>query len=607
MISNVQLAPWKVSFNPEGNGPYAVKVKLSDMLFTKPSEDPSTWTPRTTGGIPLPHDIIVYDPTIFNSDGTLNYHNAQDDRQKKGIFLSKVKYDSRAVYTSVTNANYSSGGYRVYSLDAAVALTEEDFSTVGQTYNLILPDAFNGLAEGDFYAGSCTTTTSGSAIESTSFVILSGRDTALEATIPGSTIVPYTRMRFNPGSGLAETIEIVRFLTDFVGGTSFDVMSPTTNPFLQIVELWVRCAYFADYVIPDNFEQDLYGTAQVIHKNIILGSGDFIRFTRENSSTDLRPYLPTTPPREESLGIAAGDAGTFPIPPVTGEWDSPTADKAAPIGWYDPDKDGGSIPSGYLAIPMIGNIYTSGRIFSPTIDELWTYVKKIISGRDVDVANTDPGPRSSSASKTNVDTRIISEPAITLGSKIGDPLNRSGSSFINAPEGILYEVSNAVIVAIDSALETGDVIANYTPANTALLQTTGDWAPRTKPYSLRELEAFIMYVLLNFETFMNFLAKYGAMTGAGWNNGSETNVQGSLYQLHVDYDISNRTLTKWSSYSSTQLPTDSASTYGDELPDTAGAYDRLTNIPQQDVVMSAEGKWRYMFDHVRVPVLDETY
>ena len=151
--------------------------------------------------------------------------------------------------------------------------------------------------------------------------------------------------------------------------------------------------------------------------------------------------------------------------------------------------------------------------------------------------------------------------------------------------------------------------------DSSVLQTSGDWGPRAQPYSLRELEAAVKNIQYNNELAVNFILANKVSTG---NTGNatytgEANPQGTLYQLHIGYnpDLDNAEgatpVTKWADYTNCEVPMDGASSYGNELPGSTTAYNRLLNIPQQDVYLSAEGKWRYLFDHIRLPVLTETY
>jgi hypothetical protein len=653
MAYQVTPAPWKIPFNAAGTGPYAVKVLLSDLLFNKAgASSPSQWKPMLTGsgGFSLPHDVTVYNPAIVKADGTLDATTDMALRQKYGFFVSKVTPDARATRKWVTSADYYAGGYWVYEAGYELELTDAtDFTSVATTFNLYVPTDVTSVfyVNGDYYTQSLSIGTEGSTLESSASLILCSRDEAMEATIPGSALIPYTQLRIQCDSTLTEVYELVRFVTGFrvgnsgpnsiIVGTSTDnnasiandTLNPTINLALQTAEIWLRCAYFADYVNPVDYLQDVAQTSNVQHANIIIGAGSFTRFSR---NTVVAPYIPATPPRNDLLSSSAGfTAGSFPIPPVGGTALAATTVRNAPVGWFDPDFEV-SAPAGYISVPAQGNVYTSGRIFSPTIDELWTYIKKVVSGRSADAGVTQ-GPAATTTSQVlTTDMRLSAEPALTLGTTIGDPLSTDGSSFINAPEGIVYAVNTSLQYM---AAKTYSDFASFQPfavhsaavANISTkgriaagaLQASGDWAPRSTPLSLRELEALIQNCQFNLETSFNFVTTRFVETGE--TTQADVTRVGTLYQLHkgfVKNPDTHEGNTKWTAppslaagasnvaANSTVETYDDDTAYGSTLPASTN-YDRMTNHLAQDVYLSAEGQWRYIFDHVRIPVLNETY
>ena len=638
-------APWKIPFDVNGSGPYVVKVKLSDLLFDKYNtegtpEDPSTWIPWESGGTRLPHDIILYDPSIFGNDGSLLPSAPQKDRQSRGFFLTKITHDTRANNTFVSNPFYknmtsgddATAGYYLYDPKAALPPTDSfDYRQPNLTYNVYLPPAGSEYhTNEDYYTSSCTVAVEGSQQENQSFLVLTNRDDALEATIPGSSVIPYTRIRANADTSIQEVYDIVRFFTGYGVGntgdrslktvpgyppiTAADTLDPTKNVKLQTVELWLRCSYFADYIDPDSYQQDLHSASDVQHKNLILGAGDFDRFTTEASSSEIRPYLPRTTPREDNLSAEIrlySTPSSFPIPPRSGEYNAAVDIGTTPAGWLDPDYERLNDANAHV-VPPSGNIYTSGRIFSPTIDELWTYIKKAISGRQSDeTAISTATPRSTASGQQGVveDTRLLPEPDFLLGAKLGDPLNASGTSFVNAGEGIVYNMNIGIQRAADTlqasnigtttrykpyAESTGDDKAAF-----GALQTGVRWGLRMNPMSLRELEAAIKNEAFNAEVTFNYLISNFIAGGH-----TAATLDGTLYRLHSDNNPTDES-SRWSSATDTEFTAESV--YGDSLPGTSLDYVATTHINKGDVYLSAEGKWRYLFDHVRVPVLNEQY
>lgn len=656
MANPITRAPWKIPFDVNGSGPYAVKVKLSDLLFDKTRDSdgrklpsgqeapPEDWVPRDDEGFRLPHDIILYDPSIFGTDGALDPSASQDSRQSRGFFLSKVTYDERAksetisnpFYKNLTAGNDDTGGYILHDPKAALTPREDlEYRRRDLTYNLYLPpEGSEYYINQDYYTSSCTVAIEGSQQESQSFLILTNRDDALEATIPGSSVIPYTRIRANSDPSVQEVYDIVRYFTGYGVGdtgdrsikkvpgepeiTNIDTLDPLKNVFLQHVEVWLRCSFFADYVDPASYDQDLHNQSDVQHRNLILGVGDFERFTTEASSEELRPYLPKTPPRADLLTSMLqqhGATAPFPIPSKAGEWNSPIDDQAnAPIGWFDPDFETLNDEHA-VAVPPEGNIYTSGRIFSPTIDELWVYLKKAVSGRNADTEEPTSATPLSTTSQQVIenDTRLEAEPDFLIGSKLGDPLTPNGTEFVNAGEGIRYYLNVGIRRRADallSGIHTNQYypFASEDPDDTAkaalnTLQTSGRWALRTHPFSLRELEAAIKNEAFNAEIVFNYLT-----TNLVPGGHVEKNTDGTLYRLHRAFDASlplDDNNSRWDTASRTELTSESE--YGDALPGSVDNYDYTNHIDKSDIYLSAEGVWRYLFDHIRVPVLDEQY
>ena len=747
-MAKVIKAPWKIKLNPEGNGPYAVMIRLLDYMKRYDPEVPE-WTERTSStALALPHDIIAHNPDIYDpNDGTLLSEALLEDVQKYGIYLSKVIYDARAKPVSEVTSGFEFG---------------ESYNNNGNKYYIYNPaDALPPLEDDIRYPGddswysSVTVSTGGTDAAGFSFVVLERQDSVLAVNLSAQPCIPYTRVRFNikdPNTGNAsdEAVNIVRFFTGFAGSNA-DALNPDINTALKYTYVWFRCSYFADYVRPDSFNQGLTESDDVRHKNLIIGSGDFQRFARKSTIEPIAveeeattPYLPATPPRTDLLPIltsssvhnntlgaktfevdlspeeasaykvgfriqaihkldtsipvtlegiilkyeTVGDAynltiyvdkstggvdgtdynswtlpgkGSFLIPALEGEWDIKTDARRAPVGWFDPDVDSEASylpPSAIdhtVPLPPTGNFYTSGRIFSPTIDELWVYVKKMVDGRtnDDNTAYEDPdplsGPRASIDTRTiGVDTRLPQEVNLALSvggvSKYGDPLTTTGtSSFVNESRGIQYAV-NANLEYIANII-TSETLESYYPftdysssgdwstrtasrALPGIVLTSDHWAPRTNPYSLRELEAYIKNVEYNLELAFNFIAANKVSTGNTDDNDTltaNTNKQGTLYQVHVDYvsnlnSVEKEDSSRWKiDHTNTVLPTNEsvrdstgAILYGIDrtspgYANSTNTYNRLTDIPQEDVYMSAEGKWRYLFDHIRVPIINDLY
>jgi hypothetical protein len=285
------------------------------------------------------------------------------------------------------------------------------------------------------------------------------------------------------------------------------------------------------------------------------------------------------------------------------------------MGWVNPDvphvNDGKA-----AAMPEDGNIFTSGRVLSPSIDEIWIYLKKLTSGR---IADTDiePGGGPSSANGdfyNSLDTRLQPEVQLSLPSnKKGDALSRDGLKYVNAAAGIRYKVDENILATAESMLANALANSDVAPylsrfpitAQNGMAQkllkdtltNSGTWAPRDRPYSLREMEGVVRNIQYNVNLAFNFLANHKASTG----NVDTTKKHGTLYQLHRDYkNVWTGNNSKWTKSSDTEWPTETVSEYGKNV-------DALVGSDAADIYLAADGSWRYLFDHVRIPILDEKY
>ena len=623
MANTIQVAPWKISFLPTGNGPYAVKVRLYDLLFNSANAG-AAWYLTNGAGLNLPHDILLFDPSVYltTGGGTIDTAADRDTRQNHGVFLSKVTYDARSVKTWVANAFYAplvaagdahngQSGYYVYQSAASLPVLEADYSTLAnKTYYdtslsaAIFTDLLNPALPYDgnpadlnfnpymCYMSSASLGVSGLEAATTSALIISSPDLALQATIPGSALQPFTKVCLRADTTNAEIVSILQFFTGYgitanglpISGTSTsDLTNTVKNVHLLDVEVWVRCSFFADYVSPASFNQDLTPAAQVAHDNLLLGQGDFARFTRSAPSVDA-PYIPMTPPRNDVLQITlVVNAAPFPIPPVTGTYSVPTATSNFPFGWANPELESGTIPAGLIAIPKIGNAYVSGRIFSPTIDELWIYIKKLVDGQGSGVL-------------TGANPSIPAEPAISLPSSVtGDPLNAAGTTYAKAPASFTYTDDSVLLGYANATINiVGNSYATYHPTGAT---------PRANPYSLRELEGLINNLQYNLRTTTGFF------TANSVDTGNVNTTIGTLFELHRNYAPATPTNWQWTvanTYSAADITTSNGANYGSVLPQ-ATSYNASANFLAGDSYLSADGLWHYLFDHVRLPVLAETY
>lgn len=639
-MNPVSIVPWKVPISNSGSGPYYIKVKLSDLLFNKTDElDITTWTRRLEGdsGYRLPHDILLFDPSVYDDDGHIDYTDepeiTQDKRERNSFFLSKVYYDGRGnhqfqsdpVYRPLELDEDSTAGYIIPDSAANLPLEEDSFRSGMHTFKALTVAPFSEEEiRSDFYTKSLSVGLEGTDLEKTCTLILAKVDSTLESTLPGSSLIPYTRLRLNSDLDQSEVKELVKFFTgygvldynnspkyiDGVPVPESEMLDPAKNPALRYTEVYLRCSWFADYIDPASYEQQLTPVSDVKHKNLIIGSGDFERFNNET------PYLPLTIPREDILTDeirTADELAHLPIIPISGTSELPDPKTNAPIGWSTPDitDDNDHLSS---VIREDGNAYISGRIFSPTIDELWVYVKKLVSGRDIDTLGLT-GPSSIGTQKITFDARLNSEPCLTIAkvddvvTSIGDSLDRDGNTYVNGGEGVRYALSSN-LKTLTSKIDSNSLV-NYLPfdgenrvGETDLL-TSATWGVRSKPFSLRELEGKVLNTQYSLESAFNWLLDYSVLTGD-----TEKAKDGTLYKLHIDHtpDYNNPVdNSRWLGFDSTEMPEEPDEDYGKSLPLAGQLFDKYKDLSKEDIYLSAEGKWRYLFDHVRIPIMDEEY
>ena len=239
---------------------------------------------------------------------------------------------------------------------------------------------------------------------------------------------------------------------DPTGNISRDACNPIQEYVLRNTFVWVKCSFYADYVDYRDFDQSLNRLSDVIHRNVLVGAGNYARydaaFTRIGSdpkavelAKDSRPYIPISIPGVDLVSSTLYD-GYDPVSPVDSVekmmieadkamsrlgsiiveplemsnspdiLDTPTRTNRPPPVWFDPEsrRPANDYTDHPIAVGKWGNIVTQGRIMSPTIDELWIAIKKLAGGRNVD--------------PTQAPTNLIVTPDI--GYPVGQPQGNPG-------------------------------------------------------------------------------------------------------------------------------------------------------------------------------------
>jgi len=435
--------------------------------------------------------------------------------------------------------------------------------------------------------------------------------------------------------------------------------------------VYVKASYFADYIDYRDFDQQLNKTSKVIHNNLMLTDvGDYKRYDTlfsEGKITELekakatRPYFPSSTPSIDKIArdmniidsnkpknlninelIAIADdpsskIGAIPIEPFESDQISDANDETftnnydennlePPPVWFDPEsrKVGADYNDYPIIFPKDGNLHMNGRILSPTIDELWEMIKRLVSGRQADtITPTEVGyPRNNTPAKQiDFDTRpaIRNHTFTNINEKDveGDPLimtldqDQDGilryrvEKWVNDPAIIAY-------ILMQELQDLNTVIENNAVAETVVaafnrIKVITEYAPSSLPLSLRELEALIKGIRYNFATYirdqqerMAFNGKYGRhnTSDATYNQSN-----GSLYFLHKKYnpDTFNVPNTVYDEQFNRDI---SGIAYGIGLGDITNSHQK-DRVPSWSTYLGADGQWHSTRQCLLVPVRDD--
>ena len=406
------------------------------------------------------------------------------------------------------------------------------------------------------------------------------------------------------------------------------------------IYFWVKAPFCADYIDPADFNQNLNQDADVVHRNLLVANSydkvanNFNRYEESYNFTESnqriqefiekmsRPYIPTNSPLKDfisdglALNIGINDlnnvensaekliensyqdtderviGSVLSLPGDFGE--KQEFKRFTPFNFYDPEsRENKEYYNNLNKIPTLigrdGNITTDGRIMSPSIDELWYIIKKLISGQLEQSVSRDNLPLATPHNKIAMETTLTEvvksqyKPADNLLDPIdfsytfnkGDITGIDLKEYVVQPETIkhkVYSLLQVVSTRINTfyeqqnnlteddhklTLDKDDTIF-YTGRSRRLTRTgeniiigttvmdkksipDTEYGPRAKaPLSLRELEAAILGNKYNIENDFMFISKTYAVTGkfGKIEKDSDDNIVsgGSLYQMHRDYN-----------------------------------------------------------------------
>lgn len=349
---------WKQELSIDDYKPFSQKVSLFDLLF---EEAGGQYKPRVKSinkncsvvGIPLTHNIIVFDSDLYSlqTNGHIKY--APTERKKfevSGYDIAIPEFDLRSKPFLLTEQNVEDTFKR-----EMVPFNDSD--SIYSCLNKYKPKSFEN---GDFFynkqiaAGynfapgfkifdieavkniSSTDTFTESSLKGEEGLLVSN-DILFSATEDASADIylcehdnsfknkylngydnlsPYTKIAGNVYSDV--------FWKAFTKYYNFQIAKPTYKNFciidgdnvqmdnitaylLKHCYILLRCAFFADYVDYRDFGQKLSKSAKVIHNNLILSrNGDFERFDKNSDdgyddTKNTRPYIPTITPSIDRL------------------------------------------------------------------------------------------------------------------------------------------------------------------------------------------------------------------------------------------------------------------------------------------------------------------
>lgn len=650
MANELQKKPWKVWMSSAPD-PTAVLASAYDLL----------------NGVSLGHDIIIYNGNVYAN--TLFSGTSWEDFYRYEIDISPAIFDKRSKFKveTVTTQSFTKlekpNSIKVYYHDKDAALYPENIksffivNTTWQNYfrnnSTFLADSLeSGYVISDFM--SCVSSASDDFSNIYADIILYKKDTTFSSTMSfEDNKEAFTKIKLNTSSERVQKLIVgaVFFnsdttLPDFENNNYSQVFSYILNncaDLLKHIYFWVKAPFCADYIDPEDFNQDLNQDADVIHRNLLLSNNydgvrnNFNRYTEsyDNTSNNAatindyierlsRPYTPTNSPLKDFLSEKLGQivganiqnvetaaqaliknsyeddhiiGSVLTVPGSEEENPDQSTTRYTPFNFYDPESREekeyytslGRIPT---LIGRDGNLVTDGRLLSPSIDEIWYIIKKLISGQPAASYVRDSDNISSPYNEHATNSTTLTE-AVNAQYNIdnvsldpidfeyttdsnGDVSGISIKEFTVQPEKVEHHIYNLLKVVssrinnfyeqqneINSALteskegviysgnsrditRTGEDLILGTTKMAQSSLANNEYGPRSSaPLSLRELEAAILGNKYNIENNFMFISKTYAVTGKFGKQVKDENENiisaGSLYQFHRDYnaDIEN--------------------------------------------------------------------
>ena len=645
---------WKVWMSSTPTNPQASLHSLYDLL-TNGEMLYCSQNANTTEfvGADLGHDIIIYRNDLYFTSGRLNTTKSFSTWELYGIDLNCPNYDKRNKplkfkldNTKLTELQNSE--FYIYDKSAAlIPPTIEAFHNDSDVTSLSPWDTGSNQDWSQYNRLFTVGSQDRSGSLPNADIILVNKDTVFQASM----IFESGKDAFT-GMYLNGTEQIVEFISrclkkHFIGDSTLidslkghyssntELLSALCGDeqfsyLLKHIYIWVKAPYAADYIRPEDFDQDLNKDANVIHKNIYAraSTGDYNRYAEtagKDEEASSKMYIPKNAPLKDYVSskyihkkdsteatmealIADADSPESEIGSVFTEpikdtqsliLDGATTTDLTPPQFFDPEsrRTADTYNRVPTVIPKTGNSVSDSRVISPTIDELWYIIKKIISGRPADTntiigedfaksyASAEKGQEGSDRKGNKSRATAVNDKDTTLtevensfifeyndGLRMGDPvdfeiipsytLDEKGNPIENSNAGLsitefFSQPNETVYVDFAEVIKDTETLEKWVEENKNYVSISEvsipgidteskigqdtDWLPRSAPLSMRELESRILgnkyEIIKNYRYITTNFGVVGPLGMIRKDESGEFLNAGSLYQFHKDYNF----------------------------------------------------------------------
>lgn len=646
-MSNIMIdnKTWKVWLSSNPENPCATLHSLYDLLTDGGILYFQQSHSNKMIGTSLGHDIFIYKNDLYFSNGDINKSKPLSLWEKFGFDLTCPNYDNRnkplkyPVTFRFDKDQEKTLNFLIYDKSSALLpnSVQEFHNDSKSTFGTAWDSGNNGNEGWNSYKRLFTV---GSQDRPESLnkadIILVNKDTVFQSSmIFESGKDSYTRLYLNKTKTISEFIihclkkhfdrgNEQYSVIDTIKGNKSDeeflisLINSENNSIsylLKHIYIWVKAPFAADYIKPEDFDQNLNKDSNVVHKNVYSRNkkGDYNRYDEtdiEHEELETKAYIPKNAPLKDYISnqyysnksnisetmksiiedsdLPESEIGSVLTEPVK---ENDNKISLTPPQFFDPEsrQDESSYNRVPVIIPKYGNIIADSRIMSPTIDEIWYMIKKIISGRPADTDTISGADFAKSFAKTeqdnqpdqinDKDTTIneVNNPFVFLYNgkqKIGDPVNfeiepsyiETGADkdkkiiindnaglkiteFFSQPNKTSYIDYADIVKDIETLQKWIGTNKDYTKIQEINIDGINEfksidgenkWGPREAPLSLRELESRILgnkFSIIKNNRYITTNFSVVGPLGYHFEDGDKILTAGSLYQFHRDYNF----------------------------------------------------------------------